>query len=410
MDKIRNYIKKIEKLGFGYTISNTIRYRVDDILFYIMKLIFFYTPLTNTIVIESHNDFDSNGGAFYNYLIEHGLNKKYKIVWLLKHPEIKYSNLPYNVVCAPLYKTSIKRNYYINRAKIFTADNTVVRKARKNQIFFYFDHGAFGLKNCKGVLNIPKHVDYVLMESHEFAKIQSDQYSMEYPSNRILYLGHPIYDVINRYYPDEIKKVSTDTFSKVIIWMPTFRKGGGYLRNDSNKELPLGIPLIYNWMMYVELNEFLKENNVLLIIKIHPMQDLKDLKIESLSNIKVLTGMDVKEKKIDNYRLLGCVDAMISDYSGIAYDFLQLNRPIAYILDDIKEYNRGFIVENIDSIIAGKKIFTFDDMIDFISSIITGEDPYKEKREDVRNYFYEHIGGNNCKKLVEFMKLDEYES
>ena len=67
--------------------------------------------LRNTIIIESHNDFDSNGGALYDYLIENGYNSKYKIVWLLRNSKPK--NLPNNVVGFNLFKPSLIKEYYL---------------------------------------------------------------------------------------------------------------------------------------------------------------------------------------------------------------------------------------------------------------------------------------------------------
>ncbi|MBZ4251954.1 teichoic acid biosynthesis protein, partial [Streptococcus pneumoniae] len=45
--------------------------------------------LRNSIVIECHTDFENNGGAFYDYLINNEYNKKYKIVLLLKDKLVK---------------------------------------------------------------------------------------------------------------------------------------------------------------------------------------------------------------------------------------------------------------------------------------------------------------------------------
>ena len=52
---------------------------------------------------------------------------------------------------------------------------------------------------------------------------------------------------------------------KIFLWMPTFRKGTSYKRQDSRTIGALGIPLIYNMDDYYKLNGFLKENNALLI-------------------------------------------------------------------------------------------------------------------------------------------------
>ena len=93
-----------------------------------MSLVLKNKRLKDIIMIESHNDFDCNGGAFYDFLIKNGYNKKYKIIWLLKHPERKPKTLPENVECYPLFKPNIKKDYYNVVSKYFTADNTCLRK------------------------------------------------------------------------------------------------------------------------------------------------------------------------------------------------------------------------------------------------------------------------------------------
>ena len=194
-------------------------------------------------------------------------------------------------------------------------------------------------------------------------------------------------------------------FKKVILWMPTFRKGGGYNRNDSTKEQKLGIPLIESIEAYNYINNILKELDILLIIKIHPKQDLTDLKIGDLSNIIVLTGEKVKKINVDNYKLMKCTDALISDYSGAAYEYLQLDKPLAYVLDDMNEYKIGFVVEDIHQLIAGHEIYSIDDMVKFIKDISEENDIYREKRKKIRDYIYDYHDGNSCERLAKLLKL-----
>ena len=74
--------------------------------------------------------------------------------------------------------------------------------------------------------------------------------------------------------------------AKVLLYAPTFRKGGNYRRNDSRAEQPYGIPLVETEEMLTQLQSFLEARNCLLIIKIHPMQDPATLeKLHSSDNI-----------------------------------------------------------------------------------------------------------------------------
>ena len=400
-----NIINYLEKNGIKRAVYVIYHYKVDLLIQKILHVFLKNAKLKDVIVIESHNDFDSNGGAFYDYLIQNGYNDKYKIIWLLKNKFDRKGSLPNNVEVYYLFRPSLKKDYYINIAKIFTADNIITTKMREDQKSYYFRHGAGGLKNTKGQGSIPNSVDYILGMSKAYADIERNQLSLDEGDKRLIYMGFPSHDILLSDNPEEIKKVTDKKFEKVILWMPTFRKGGGYKRNDSNVEQPLGIPLINDLDTYRSLNDRLKEKNVFLIIKIHPMQDLKNLRIYDLSNIKVLTGDDVKKLHVDNYRLMSCCDAMISDYSGAAYDFLQLNRPLAYVLSDVKDYKVGFVVDDISKLIGGKEIYTYDDLRDFITDIVEDNDIYKKKREKLRALFYQYHDADNCKRIVQFMKL-----
>ena len=88
--------------------------------------------LENKIVIESHNDFDCNGGALYDWLIENGYNDRIKIVWRLYHDAP--AHLPKNVSCVSVYGPSWKKAWAICTAKWLTADCTVADKVREDQV------------------------------------------------------------------------------------------------------------------------------------------------------------------------------------------------------------------------------------------------------------------------------------
>lgn len=399
-----NPIKYLKKNGIKHTLEIVYVYKLEDILERLMYLVTRNIELKDTIMIESHNDFDCNGGAFYNYLIKNGYNRKYKIVWLVRK-KVK-DDLPENVETVPLNGPNLRKAYYVCTSKYFTFDCENVRKMRDNQIMVYCSHGAGGLKNAKGKLHVPPYVDYILVQSKAYAPIQANQWSVTYPDKRIIAIGYPAQDIFfDESKSDEIRKITSRKYKKVILWMPTFRKGGGYHRNDSRKEQKLGIPLIETQEQYLKLNNYLAENDVFLIIKIHPKQDLENLKIKDESNIKVLTGETVKKLEIDNYALMKCADALISDYSGAAYEYLQLDRPIGYVLDDMNDYIAGFVVEDIHTLIAGAEIYNFNQLESFIVDVVSEDDSFKERRKKIRDYIYEYHDANSSKRLVELLGL-----
>ena len=237
-----NFIKYVKKNGIKRTIDVLWKYKIEILLEKIVLKITKNKELKNIIVIESHNDFDCNGGAFYNYLIENNYNKKYKIIWLVRK---KYKKkLPENVKCVQLYKPSLKKAYYMCMSKFFSYDCDVMPKLRDDQIVVFCSHGAGGLKNVKNNMRIPENINYILGQSKKYATIGAEQLSISPDDKRLVSIGYPSQDVFYDNDYEEIKKVTKRKFKKVILWMPTFRKGGGYNRNDSSKEQKLGIPLI----------------------------------------------------------------------------------------------------------------------------------------------------------------------
>lgn len=399
-----NVFSYLKEKGIKHAVNTIWRYKIDICMRKLIIRLSKNKPLLDAIVIESHNDFDSNGGAFYNHLTENGYNKKYKIVWLLKHPEMKPKKMPENVVGTALYKPSFKKNYYLCRAKFMLFDDVCQSKMRDDQLSLYCTHGPIGLKNTKGKVDLPEDIDYCLTPSENYDETYMYLYGWEPPCKRLVYLGYPMHDILYRK-SNEVAKITAKNFKKVILWMPTFRKGGHAGRNDSNIEQSLGIPLIKNMQQYEELSSMLESQNCLLVIKIHPMQDMVDFKLQSTDNIKIMTGKNVKTLGIDNYRLMAAVDALISDYSSAAYDFLHCNKPIAYMHDDEKDYKLGYIVEDPHTMMAGDEIFTYEELVGYIKKVADNVDEYKEKRQNLLKYLFKYQDDKSCERLVKFLKL-----
>ena len=361
-------------------------------------------PLNNTIIIESHNDFDCNGGAFYHYLIQNGYNKYYKIIWLVKNSIT--DELPNNVYAFSIFRFSLRKNYHIATASYLLSDDYITDKVRKDQISIYCTHGGITFKNVKGLIVMPKSVDYILSSSEQYDPYLCQNYSIEYPNKKMLHLGYPSNDILFENKRLKIMRFLGKPYQKIILWMPTFRKSKGVShRSDSNKELPFGIPLIETEEQAYKVNQFLMAQNAVLLIKLHPMQDLEGIgSLEDYKNMIVLSGSRIKEVGIDTYELMSVADALISDYSASSYSYMLKNRPIGFVLSDLNDYKLGFSVPNMEDFLPGNKIYQLTDLINFIKYAVD-EDPYRYEREKLLDYLYEYQDGNACKRLAEFLNL-----
>ena len=299
--------------------------------------------------------------------------------------------------------------YHISRAKFLFADNTITPKCREDQLSVFFDHGAIALKKVtQFYAGAADKVDYIVSPSRNYDEVLRRQYDIECPNPKMLHTGYPCEDVYFHDSEYEIDKITSRRYKKVILWMPTFRVGGGINRVDSDAIMPFGIPLIETKDDLDMIQKTLVEEDILLVIKIHPAQipdSYAELKKTTNENIVVLDAADIKQKGIDNYRLLKASDVLISDYSSTIYSFLLLDRPAAFVLSDMQNYKLGFIVDNLDDYIYGDKIFNLEDFNTFIHKCAHGVDEHSDKRKSLSNQIYEHHDGNACKRIVEFLKL-----
>lgn len=409
MNAIQKYKDRVKQYGRKYVwrmiLRNKVLLPLNRCVLTIGIALFKNKDIQNKIIIESHNDFDCNGGPFYDFLIRNGYNKKYRIVWLLKNKCNR--ELPENVFAYKINSPSLKKAYDICTAKVFFADDVVTKKVKEEQINFYLTHGSFGLKDAHGANMAARENDLLLSPSSNVDSIMAYEWSLPFPCEKLIHLGFPSEDIFySEEIPNEFDKLRIDTTQKIILWMPTFRATNDFNRHDSDEVLPYGIPLITSLEMYKELDQYLKEKGVLLVIKLHPMQNLNLIEeLEETDNIKWLDAKSVKERGMDTFRMMKFSDALLSDYSSVAYSYLHTNNPIGYVLPDMESYKKGVCVDNIDEYLAGPRIIDFKGLKQFISDIAESNDTYKEDRKKLFDFIYEHHDGNSSKRIVEFLKL-----
>ena len=89
MKNLSDVVLKVRNKGLRHIVTESIPWilydKLNTPLSNILQKYFLQKPVQDVIILESHNDFDSNGGAFYDYLINNKYNQKYKIVWFLRN-------------------------------------------------------------------------------------------------------------------------------------------------------------------------------------------------------------------------------------------------------------------------------------------------------------------------------------
>ena len=111
------------------------------------------------------------------------------------------------------------------------------------------------------------------------------------------------------------------------------------------------------------------------------------------------------EKNVLNYELMRSVDALLTDYSSVYYDFLLCDKPIGLCWEDFDEFNEneGFVFDVNEILSGGEKIYTVDDMRGFIDRVAKGEDLLVDNRHTNRALTHKYVDDKSSKRVVDFI-------
>lgn len=363
-------------------------------------------------------DFSDNSRALFEYMLQVGLNKKYKLVWQVKNPagfSNKYRNV-HNVEFQGFEWGMSKdleqqKKYYetlfLARFIFFTDAYGFARNCRKDQIRVQLWHGC-GFKTRVNFVPCERRYEYNIVISSLYQKIHADIYGLR--NDQVLITGYPKQDWLFHPVPKkDLASLGIPESKKYIFWLPTFRGATEKLRslNENTLLSENGMPIISDENKMQVLNKVLRDNNVVMVIKLHPFQRKDCIKVPQMSNIALVDNEQLVDYDIQINQLLGWADALISDYSSAAVDYLILDRPIAFTLDDVNEYenSRGFVFENIRDWLPGKEIFSVEDFVNFAKEIADNIDSESSKRKAVKKRLHAFNDDKSAERLINALAM-----
>lgn len=365
------------------------------------------------ILFSSIPDYSDNSKALYEYLIESKICNDKKIVWSVNNRDIM-KNLSERGICC-CSERSIKGMINVFRSKyIIGTHNNFSGIKSNNQYLVNLWHG-IPLKSMgfldkletESKLREIKHGGEVanvsiatstLMRSGMVASFFSDP-------RRVLITGYPRNDYLFK--PNSTQKLSTllgfdvSQYSSLIIYMPTFRIWGERIEGDPNY-----LEKIVN----IELNTYLKDNNILLVIKLHPFEEKYWQSKINLSifnkNIVLLPTQKLTNNFMIIYEVLNAFNILITDYSSIYFDYLLLNRPIIFLPWDKELFsnNRGFLFEPYDFWTPGPKPTSIPTLIDEINKFLRDPSYYEAERLTINSLANQYSDGESSRRVWEVIK------
>ena len=270
--------------------------------------------------------FDDSPKAIYDYIIDNEKYNEYKLYWAFDNVN-KYE-LPKG---KKLKNNSIKYFYIALKAKYWITNSSIergVKFKKKKTVYVNTWHGTTikyiekDQKDKKFSFNVSKPDLYFAQGSYDI-KIFSKAFGV--PEEKIVLAGLPRNDELAKNITikekNKIKeKLNIPMDKKVILYVPTYREF------DNNKYKNYIKPPI-------EINKWKKQlkDDYILLFRIHYETE----KILGLTFDNFIYNVSNYEPIND---LLKIADILISDYSGIIFDYSILERPIYSFAYDYKKY------------------------------------------------------------------------
>ncbi len=362
-------------------------------------------------------DFADNARALFEYMLTVGLNRKYELVWLVKNPEAftRYQAvehvrfLPFEGAVSR--DASVRDQYYrvlcLAKFFFFTDAYGFVRNCSREQVRVQLWHGC-GFKRRLNRISCEKRYDYMTVTSKLYAKLHAEEFGLR--KEQMLITGLAKEDWLFEQNAEMWDKLGIPEADKYIFWLPTYRfsEESYHKPVDGTLNEKTGLPLFWSVTELERLNELLAEKNICLVIKLHPFQNKKVVLVPPFSHIFLLDNALLVKNDIPINRILGFADALISDYSSAAVDYLLLDRPMAFLVGDLADYKlqRGFIYPDIENWLPGTLIDSPEEYLRFVREVAEGKETEKEKRQKLKRQFHQYTDAYSSHRIVEQLHIE----
>ena len=400
--------------------------KVAHVGYHVLKKIYFFSVprlarlfvgrVNQNLIVFDSPSYDDNMKVLAEYIAEN--KPECRVVCFVEEKNIapKYENIKF---IKRAYSSGSKRAYSIFayyfalKAKYVLYTHSFKWAGKKNdgQIIVNLWHGS-GYKSGE-MATFEHNFDYMMVPGELFIKSKAEFFNCD--KNKILTLGYARYDLYKTattaLYQKmiDVAKINLEK-DKLVLWLPTFiPKEYLSIYEDPTPYLYSGIPLIENLAQMIDLDEFCQRNKVKIIVKKHHLRYSEtplDEHLEKLKNIIVLSDLEFKTFGIELYELLPLTSGLISDFSSVSVDYMLLDKPIAYIVKDLKDYrkSRGFVFENPLEYMPGHHVNDIEELKNFIEDVVAGKDKYRNLREEKMCIMHNKTD-NYSKRIVEHLKI-----
>lgn len=244
--------------------------------------------------------------------------------------------------------------------------------------------------------------DYTVAGSEMTRKMNAAIFGV--PQEQVLISGLPRNDRMLRSRDQSVrlrKKLGLDTYNKVLIWMPTYRRSNAANSTAVRKETS-ALFGEEDFALHT-FNGILEKNNAVCLLKTHHATGL-DCELESFDRVRLIDDAWLKTHEILLYEFLACTDALISDYSSVMIDYMLLDRPIFCMATDVEHYRgtQGLCFSQYKDWVPSALYENQDAFFEALAAYLeTGGDVWQEKRRALCTAFFLHQDAHSARRVAE---------
>lgn len=367
------------------------------------------------MVFESNPDFSDNSRGLWEYVHN---NTDFETCWFVKSSKV-LDKLQKNKINCVLKDTPEAETITSKAKYLITSSFEFAESKSKEQVHVSAWHG-FPLKligffesasvtsNFSSLKIITTQSDIITCSSKFSQLTIGGMFSVD--PRKVKITGFPRNDILfnsnGRKNLEKLTGLNLDG-SKLIFYLPTMRQGLKEEGKRFNEN-------IFNYSDYElkALDIFLEENDAYIFAKLHFADNSYYSRslFELPKRIIFLDTDMLLDKMLTIYHLMNAFDVLVTDYSSVYVDYLLLNKPIIFSCPDIEKYkeDRGFIVDDPEFLMPGKKVKSQVELIESLKSVLQGVDDYRIDRENKMMLFHSNLDGNSSKRLFEEMMNNSF--
>jgi CDP-glycerol glycerophosphotransferase (TagB/SpsB family) len=230
-------------------------------------------------------------------------------------------------------------------------------------------------------------LDLVIAASETDKQRYADAFGV--PTSIVKITGYPRNDIISR----RLEKIRGPAGRPKIIYMPTLRgSAGSYFRLFENTSFD-----------FDKIDKCLSDIGADFWVRLHPAQKILHRDLEKIASSKNIHYSDSSD---DIYETIGDFDVLITDFSGIYFDFLITNRPIIMaplMMLDYTQKDRE-LYYNYDDLCPDPPLHSWEDIVAKIRMIIEGGFKLSDDYFRLRDKFHSHTDSGSAARAVDEIK------